>query len=65
MPRVQPVAVVNQEFVKRVLGEGDPIGRRFQYRGMDGRDEPWLTIVGVVGDLRHGRSSVRFSRRRT
>jgi putative ABC transport system permease protein len=54
----QPVAVVNQEFVKRYLGEGDPIGRRFQYRGMDGRDEPWLTIVGVVGDLRH-RSLIR------
>ncbi len=54
----QPVAVVNQEFVKRYLGDGDPIGRRFQYRGMDGRDEPWLTIVGVVGDLRH-RSLIR------
>jgi putative ABC transport system permease protein len=54
----QPVAVVNQEFVKRYLGEGDPIGRRFQYGGMDGRDEPWLTIVGVVGDLRH-RSLIR------
>jgi predicted permease len=56
-----PVAVVNQEFVKQYLGEGDPIGRRFQYRGMDDRDEPWLTIVGVVGDIRH-RSLIRPSR---
>jgi putative ABC transport system permease protein len=56
----QTVAVVNQEFVKRYLGDGDPIGRRFQYLGMDGRNEPWLTIVGVVGDVRH-RSLVRPS----
>ncbi|MGH9312471.1 MAG: ADOP family duplicated permease [Vicinamibacterales bacterium] len=55
-----PVAVVNQEFVKQYLGQGDPIGRRFQYRGMDSRNEPWLTIVGVVGDLRH-RSLIRPS----
>ena len=33
----QAVAVVNQEFVQQYLGEGDPIGRRFQYRGMDGQ----------------------------
>jgi predicted permease len=49
----ETVAVVNEAFVRQYLGSGDPIGRRFQYYGMDSRNDPWLTIVGVVGDVRH------------
>lgn len=42
-----PVAVINQAFARQYLGGADPIGRRFH------RDEPpWLTIVGVVNDIR-------------
>lgn len=39
----RPVAVVNQEFVRRFLGAGDPIGRQF-FTGTVLR----FTIVGVV-----------------
>jgi ABC-type antimicrobial peptide transport system permease subunit len=46
-----PVAVVNQEFVKRFFGKRNPIGHRFGFSGpgkagMDGAHE----IVGVVED---------------
>lgn len=41
------VAVVSESFVKKFLGSGDPIGRRFTFRG----DIP-LVVAGVVGDVR-------------
>jgi putative ABC transport system permease protein len=44
----QPVAVVNESMAKLWRGE-DPIGRRFQAYGGDGS---WLTVVGVVPDVR-------------
>ena len=43
------VAVVNQAFSHQFLANADPIGRRFH------RDsQPWVTIVGVVNDIRRG-----------
>jgi len=47
------VAVVNQDFVSRYLPNEDPIGKRFKYFGMDSMDDPFMTIVGVVGNVRH------------
>jgi putative ABC transport system permease protein len=52
-PGAPPVAVVNQTFVRRVFPNEEPLGRRVRM-GV-GNDGPWLTIVGVVGDVRHGR----------
>jgi predicted permease len=53
------VAVVNQAFVRRILGGRNAVGRRLRYTagGYDGQrppittDSPWLEIVGVVRDL--------------
>ena len=47
------VAVVNQSFVKRVLGGRNPIGRHLQYRAAGGQTagQPWIEIVGLVRDL--------------
>jgi predicted permease len=47
------VVAVNQDFVRRYIPSGDPIGRRFRYHGMDSLNEPWMTIVGVVGNVKH------------
>jgi predicted permease len=47
------VVVVNQRFVERFLGGGDPIGRRIMLRP-DANDTAWSTIVGVVPHVRHG-----------
>ncbi len=52
--------VVNQSFVKHVLGDRNPIGRRVRYvnvedsragRATSEASSPWYEIVGVVGDL--------------
>jgi predicted permease len=45
----QPVALVNHTLAEREWPGADPIGRRLRI----GRDEPWMTIIGVVGDIRH------------
>ena len=49
-----PVIVVNAEFVRRFFPNGiDPLGRRIKRGG------PWLTIVGVVSDVRRGGKTER------
>jgi putative ABC transport system permease protein len=45
-------AIVNESFARRFLGGRDPIGQRIR-QGGDNPEIPWLTIVGVVGDVRH------------
>jgi predicted permease len=44
------VAVVNDAFVRRHWPDGSAIGRRVRLSAT----APWLTIVGVVGNVRHG-----------
>jgi predicted permease len=46
----QPVAIVNDSFARTHFPGGDPIGRQIR-RMIAGRNEPPLTIVGVVPDL--------------
>jgi predicted permease len=44
------IGVVNEAFARRFLTGTDALGRRFR-RGSSG---PWITIVGVVTDVRRG-----------
>ena len=44
------VAVVSEAFGRIVLGGAEPIGRRLRR----GANMPWITIVGVVPDVRRG-----------
>jgi putative ABC transport system permease protein len=52
------VALVNETFAKTHYGTGDPIGRRIRFGLPDhlaseaADPRPWLTVVGVVGDVR-------------
>jgi len=46
-----PVAIVNASFVRKYLADGAALGRRFRLR-RDSGDVPWLTVVGVVPDMR-------------
>ncbi|MFY9608133.1 MAG: ABC transporter permease [Blastocatellia bacterium] len=46
-----PVVIINQTFANRFFSGEDPIGKRFVYGG-PGPDNPWITIVGIVGDMR-------------
>ena len=46
----QPVAIITESIAKRFWGDRDPIGRRLTLD--DPKDGYWLTIVGVVGDVK-------------
>jgi len=46
-----PVAIVNQTMARRFWPGDNPIGKRFKLAGPESK-RPWLTIVGVVGDIR-------------
>src|SRR5882724_765871 len=47
-----PVVIVNETFVRRFFADEEPLGKRFVY-GQSGPDNNnWITIVGVVGDMR-------------
>ena len=43
------VAIVNQAFAKIYLGNSDPTGHHLRLSHTD----PWITIVGVMGDVRN------------
>ena len=46
-----PVALVNQTLARRYLGGQSAVGRRVKLDS--DADAPWLTIVGVIGDVHH------------
>ncbi|NOT07028.1 MAG: FtsX-like permease family protein [Gemmatimonadales bacterium] len=46
------VAVVNEAFVRKYLGDADPLTQRVRFPGMDSSEDPWAAVVGVVGDTR-------------
>ena len=48
----QLVGLINEEMARRYWAGRDPIGGRFKIGG--GRsDRPWVTVVGIVGDVHH------------
>ncbi|CAN5707474.1 ABC transporter permease [soil metagenome] len=53
----RPVAVIDQEFVRRYWPKDDPIGKRFTFGPPDGvtdtTQNEWIEIVGVVGHTAH------------
>lgn len=46
----QPVAIINDALAQRYFPNTDPLGRQIR---IPGGSMPWLTIVGVVGNLKH------------
>jgi predicted permease len=49
-PKAPLAAVINQRLAERLWPGGDPIGKRLKFLA---GDWPWLTVVGVVGNVRH------------
>jgi len=47
-----PVAIVSQTMARAYWPNEEAVGRRIKEGGVDD-DAPWLTVVGVVGDVRH------------
>jgi putative ABC transport system permease protein len=53
--RALRAAVINETLAKTYFRGEDPIGRRFHFvnsRGQVAPNAPWITIVGVVGDVK-------------
>ena len=48
------VTLINETMANRFWPKGDAIGHRVRPPGMDLHAQDWLTIVGIVGDVRHG-----------
>jgi putative ABC transport system permease protein len=51
-PTAPPIVVINQTMAKRLFPNAEPVGQRV--RTGSGTTGPWSTIVGVIGDVRHG-----------
>ncbi len=51
----QPVAVIDETMVRTYWPDEDPIGKRFRLGPPEASeaDEPWITIVGIVHNVRH------------
>jgi putative ABC transport system permease protein len=56
-----PVAVISEELARQGWGGEDPIGRQIK-RIRPGQDFPWLTVVGVVKDVKEDRFNFRIDR---
>ncbi len=48
----QQVAIVNQALAKKYFAGGDAIGRAVKLSRADDPSAPWLTVVGVVADVK-------------
>lgn len=46
------VAVINQSAARAIWPGEDPVGRRIKL-GANPETSPWVTVIGVVGDVRH------------
>ena len=52
-PSSPPVAVVSESLAQKYWHEQDPIGKRLKVsRDANDKTQPWLTIVGVAGNVR-------------
>jgi putative ABC transport system permease protein len=49
-PNAELTLVVSQSLANRIWPNQDPIGKRIMF-GRAGSNEPWKTVVGVVGDI--------------
>jgi putative ABC transport system permease protein len=57
-PASLPVVIVNEHMAKRYWPNGNAVGRRIRFgqsnpaQPVDSTQNPWITVVGVVGDMR-------------
>jgi predicted permease len=50
----ESIVIISESIAQRFLPKQDPIGKRLKW-GPPQSDSPWLTIVGVVADVKQGR----------
>jgi len=57
-----PVVVVTEEMARQAWPAGDPIGKRIRRGRAQDTTFPWLTVVGVVADVKEDRFNFRRDR---
>jgi predicted permease len=53
-----PVAMISEEMAQRYWPDGNAVGSRFRW-GPPNPDQPWTTIIGVVGNVRNSPTALR------
>jgi predicted permease len=53
-PNSPLVAIIDESMARRYWPGQDPIGKRFKGQDPRGHNDDWLTVVGVVRDMRRG-----------
>jgi putative ABC transport system permease protein len=51
-PTAPPVALINETMAHTLFANTDPLGQHVRIGSVP--NGPWLTIVGIIGDVRHG-----------
>jgi putative ABC transport system permease protein len=49
----QPVIIISETLARDVWGAADPVGHQIKW-GIESSHAPWMTVVGVVGDVKQG-----------
>ena len=52
-PGAPKVAIISQEFAKKVFGPGDPVGRVFRLSAPQGKVDPMYQVAGVVRNTKY------------
>jgi putative ABC transport system permease protein len=53
VPDRPPVVIVNETLAKRYFPGGGAVGKRLKQGGSERPNNPWMEIVGVVGDVKY------------
>jgi hypothetical protein len=56
------VVVVSEELARQAWPNQDPIGKRIRRGRADETNNPWLTVVGVVANIKEDRFNFRTDR---
>jgi putative ABC transport system permease protein len=57
-----PVVVISEELARQAWPGEDPIGKRVRAGRFDQTERPWLTVIGVVKDVKEDRFNFRIHR---